>query len=79
MAQKHFLVVSPSQSASNADFLLLITKSCWNTNQFAADHGADSSNESPDLHITQTPASEVHAPVVTEWPPACLQKLLPRA
>ena len=41
-------------------------------------HGTDSSNELPDLHATQTPASEVHAEVVTERPPVCLHKLLPR-
>ena len=28
--------------------------------------------------MTQTHASEVHTSVVTEWPPACLHKLLPR-
>ena len=41
-------------------------------------HSADSSNELADLHTTQTVASEVQASVVTGWPPACLQKLLPR-
>ena len=44
-------------------------------------HSAVSSTEFPDLHTTQTLASEVgevHASVVTEWPPACLHKLLPR-
>ena len=34
-------------------------------------HSADSSNELPDLHTTQTDA---HASVVTEWPQACLHK-----
>ena len=39
------------------------------------DHSADSSKELPDLYTTQTPASvvkwsEVHASVVTDWPPA---------
>ena len=53
-------------------------------------HSADSSRELPHLHTTQThesemhasvvtewpPASEVHASVVTGWPSACLVKLL---
>ena len=46
--------------------------------RFKIQHGADSSNELPDLHTTQTPSSEVQASVFTEWPPACLYKLLPR-
>ena len=37
-------------------------------------HRAESSSEL----ATQTRASEVRASVVTEWPPACLHKLLPR-
>ena len=41
-------------------------------------HSADSSNELPDLHTTQTRASEVHASVVTEWPLVCLHKLILR-
>ena len=34
-------------------------------------HSADSSNDLPELRTTQTPASELYALVVTEWPPAC--------
>ena len=41
-------------------------------------HSPESSNELPDLHTTQTLAGEVHASVVTEWPPAGLHNLLPR-
>ena len=33
-------------------------------------HSADSSNELPDLQTPQTRASEMHASVATEWPPA---------
>ena len=39
---------------------------------------SDYSNKLPDPHTTQTAESEVHTSVVTEWPPACLHKLLPR-
>ena len=41
-------------------------------------HSADSFSAPPDLHTTQTCVREVHASVVTEWPSACLLKLLPR-
>ena len=41
-------------------------------------HSANSSNELPNIPTTQTRANEVHASVVTEWPPAFLQKLPPR-
>ena len=64
---------------------------CSNVQTGYYNHGADSSNEFPYLHTTQTrarkvhaslatewlSASKVHASVVTEWPPACLLKLLP--
>ena len=39
---------------------------------------AESSNELPDLHTTQTRVREVYASVVTEWLPACLHTLPPR-
>ena len=41
-------------------------------------HSTDRSNELPDLHTTQTWASEVLASVGTEWLLACLHKLLPK-
>ena len=40
-------------------------------------HSSDRFNELPDLHTTQVLAFELHAWVVTEWPPTCLHKLLP--
>ena len=41
---------------------------------FEFEHSADSSNELPVLHITQTLALRC----MLQWPPACLHKVLPR-
>ena len=70
----------PRPKASDAK-LLMFSLICdgtsgWVNNQEAGDLRGHRAHYA--ATVMQTTASEVHASVVTEWPPACLHELLPK-